>query len=364
MPGEHMTDDSSREKFDLARMLGEGPVRTQLSFRQATVSTVRSLGQVSARLVPARLRRIYVPSAYSPIDRLAVVFFGFLCGLFQATGRFPLPVDAWTYWTADLAHLYAEGWGSYYVYPPPLAQIITILHPLGWQVFVVGWTTLLWVALAYMLGRWTWLFVAAGIAAVPLGYGAPPELGEVLGSSLGGNVQLLIAAGIVVAMRGNALGWLPGLLTKVFSGLGLVWHLARFEWRPLAISLGATAAVAAVSFVFTPSQWGEWIAWLVRNVGSPAPVALEPVPFVLRLPMSLALLLWGARTNRAWIVPIAVGWGTPALYLGSYPSIWVGAIPLFLERRRLSGLTASLERRPPRALRGGRSRSPLELGRR
>jgi hypothetical protein len=281
-----MTDDSSREKFDLARMLVEGPVRTLLSFRHATVSAVRSLGQVRARLVPTRLRRMYVPSAYSPIDRLAVVLFGFLCGVFQAMGRFPLPVDAWGYWTANLAHLYPEHWGpdGTYVYPPLLAQITTVLHPIGWQVFIVGWTTLLWAALAYMLGRWTWLFVAAGIAAIPLGYGAPAELGEVLGSSLGGNVQLLIAAGIVVALRGNALGWLPGLLTKVVSGLGLVWHLVRSEWRPLAISLGFTAAVAAVSLLFSPSQWDEWIAWLLKNAGTPAPVALDPVPFAIACP--------------------------------------------------------------------------------
>jgi hypothetical protein len=45
--------------------------------------------------------------------------------------------------------------------------------------------------------------------------------------------------------------------------------------------------------------------------------------------MSLALLFWGARTNRTWVVPIAVGWGTPALYLGTYVSIWIGAIPLY-----------------------------------
>jgi hypothetical protein len=331
-----ITDSSRPEERDLKSPSPDAPVGFLRTSSRTMVSVGADLSAaLSARLVPARLRRIYVPSAYSPIDRLAVVLFGFLCGVFQAMGRFPLPVDAWGYWTANLAHLYPEHWGpdGTYVYPPLLAQITTVLHPIGWQVFIVGWTTLLWAALAYMLGRWTWLFVAAGIAAIPLGYGAPAELGEVLGSSLGGNVQLLIAAGIVVALRGNALGWLPGLLTKVVSGLGLVWHLVRGEWRPLAISLGATAAVAAVSLLFAPSQWGEWITWLFKNAGTPAPVALEPVPFALRLPMSLALLVWGARTNRAWIVPIAVGWGTPALYLGSYPSMWVGAIPLFLEPR-------------------------------
>jgi len=303
-------------------------------------AAITSLAHSASRLIPARLRRIYVPSAYSAIDRTTVVAFGLVCGIFQAVGRFPLPQDAWTYWTADLNHLCPERWGpdALYIYPPPLAQITTLLQPVGWQIFIVCWTTLLWAALAYMLGRWAWLFVALGIAT--LLFGLPFAFGDVLGHSLNGNVQLLIAAGIVAALRGNALGWLPGLLTKVVSGIGLGWYVLRLEWRPLAISLGATATVAVVSFAFAPSQWAEWIAWTVKNAGVPPPVELDPVPFILRLPVCLALLTWGARTNRAWVVPIVVGWSTPALYLGTYPSMWVGAIPLFLWARRRSPASA------------------------
>ena len=323
-----------------------------------TAATADLARHAVVRLIPARLRRIYIPSAYSAIDRTAVVLFGFLCGIFQAIGQFPLPQDAWAYWTADLARLYPDRWGldGTYIYPPPLAQMITILHPIGWQVFIVGWTTLLWAALAYMLGRWTWLFVALGIAT--LMFHLPFAFGDVLGHSLNGNVQLLIAAGIVVALRGNALGWLPGLLTKVVSGIGLGWYVLRLEWRPLAISLAAAAAVAAVSFAFAPSQWTEWIAWLIKNAGVSPPVELDPVPFILRLPICLALLVWGARTNRAWVVPIAVGWSTPALYLGTYPSMWIAAIPLFLWSHRQSPASAS--RQPTVARRGsGASRSRL-----
>jgi hypothetical protein len=286
-----------------------------------------------ARFIPARIRRIYVPPAYSAIDRATVIAFGFVCGIFQAVGRFPNPQDAWSYWTANLASLYPANWGpdGTYIYPPPLAQITTLLHPIGWQVFIVCWTTLLWAALAYMLGRWTWLFVATGIVALVLGL--PYEFGDVLGHALNGNVQLFIAAGLVLALRGNVLGWLPGLLTKVVSGIGLGWYLVRREWRPFALSVAAAAAVSAVSFVFVPSQWGEWVAWTIKNANVPSPIVLEPIPFIVRLPMSLAVLVWGARTNRAWVVPIAVGWGTPALYLGTYPSMWIAAIPLFLNPR-------------------------------
>lgn len=306
-------------------------IRSSLAVGWAAAS--EKAGRFAVLLVPARLRRIYVPPAYSAIDRAAVIIFGFTCGILQAIGRFPRPQDAYGYWIANLDKLYPAQWGvdGQYIYPPPLAQITTLLHPVGWEVFVVVWTTLLWAALAYMLGRWAWLFVALGIAA--LVFGLPYEAGDVLGHALNGNVQLFIAAGLVFALRGNVLGWLPGLLTKVVSGIGLGWYVVRREWRLLVLSLAAAAAVAAFSFVFSPSQWFQWLDWTIKNVNTPSPIVLEPVPFFVRLPMSLAVLIWGAKTNRAWVVPIAVGWGTPALYLGTYPSMWIAAIPLFLDAR-------------------------------
>ena len=317
-----------------AGLIGEASPGRLREFGRATSAAASAIAhRVVVFAVPARLRRVYVPPAYSAIDRIAVILFGLVCGILQAVGRFPLPQDAWSYWKADLANLYPANWGpdGTYIYPPPLAQITTLLQPIGWQVFIVVWTTLLWAALAYMLGRWAWVFVGLGIAALALGL--PYEAGDVLGHALNGNVQLFIAAGLVFALRGNVLGWLPGLLTKVVSGIGLGWYLFRGEWRALVLSLAAAAAVAAVSFIFVPSQWFEWIGWMARNASVPSPIALEPVPFLVRLPMSLALLVWGARTDRAWVVPIAVGWGTPALYLGTYPSMWIAAIPLFLDAR-------------------------------
>ena len=318
---------------DVASTPRSKAARIRLSFAAGSAAASNAAGRLVVRVVPARVRRIYVPPAYSAIDRAAVVIFGFVCGILQATGRFPLPQDAEGYWIANLDKLYPAQWGvdGQYIYPPPLAQITTLLHPVGWEVFIVVWTTLLWAALAYMLGRWAWLFVALGIAA--LVFGLPYEAGDVLGHALNGNVQLFIAAGLVFALRGNVLGWVPGLLTKVVSGIGLGWYVVRGEWRTLALSLAAAAAVAAFSFVFSPSQWFQWVDWTIKNVNTPSPIVLEPIPFFVRLPMSLVLLIWGARTNRAWVVPIAVGWGTPALYLGTYPSIWIAAIPLYLDAR-------------------------------
>ena len=282
-----------------------------------------------------RRLRLKIPSAYSRLDRFAVVIVGASAGMMQATGKLPNPQDAWGYWTADLSHLYPDRWGpdGTYIYPPVLAQLMALLHPIGWAVFIVVWTTLLWACLAYMLGRWTWLFVYLGLAATVLGSAAPFEMSNVLGQALNGNVQLFIAAGIVMALRGRPAGWLPAVLTKVVAGIGLGWYVLRREWKPLFAALLIGGAVAAVSFVFSPSAWFEWVAWILKHSSIDSPVLLEPIPFVVRLPACLVLLVWGARTDRAWVVPIVVGFSTPALYMGTYPSMWIAAIPLYLDAR-------------------------------
>jgi hypothetical protein len=158
-------------------------------------------------------------------------------------------------------------------------------------------------------------------------------MGNVLGQALNGNVQLMIAAGLVLALRGRTVGWMPAMVTKVVSGIGLGWYVIRLEWRPLFRALAMAGVVCAISFALAPSQWIEWVTWIVKHHGVDAPVVLEPIPFLARLPACLALLVWGARTDRAWVVPIVVGFSTPALYVGTYPSMWIAAIPLFLDRR-------------------------------
>src|ERR1035437_7014190 len=119
-----------------------GRIRHSLAAGWATASD--KLGRLAMLIVPARLRRIYVPPAYSAIDRAAGIIFGFTCGILQAIGRFPRAQDAYGYWIANLDHLYPAQWGvdGQYIYPPPLAQITTILHPIGWQILNMFWTNL------------------------------------------------------------------------------------------------------------------------------------------------------------------------------------------------------------------------------
>jgi hypothetical protein len=137
----------------------------------------------------------------------------------------------------------------------------------------------------------------------------------------GGNIHLLLAAAIVLGFRWPAT-WSLVLLTKVTPGIGLLWFVVRGEWRNLAIALGATAAIVAVSFAIMPSAWFQWVDLLTRIAGRDGTWAAVPIPFIVRLPFAIAVVVWGARTNRRWTVPVA---GMLAL-----PALWYGGLTMLL----------------------------------
>src|SRR3989442_144874 len=160
----------------------------------------------------------------------------------------------------------------------------------------------------------------------------PSVVGIVLGWLLLGNVQILIAAVAIAGFRWPALWALPAL-TKVGPGVGLVWFIARKEWRSLAIALASTVALAVASFLLAPWAWGDWLGFLQRNAATPSFVPVVPIAFQIRLALGAALIVWGARTDRPWTVPIAVGFSSPQLYEWSFVVIWLAAIPLWREKR-------------------------------
>ena len=49
--------------------------------------------------------------------------------------------------------------------------------------------------------------------------------------------------------------------------------------------------------------------------------------------MALALVTWGALTDRRWTVPVAAGWSALALYETSVFLVWAAAIPLYVGTR-------------------------------
>ena len=62
-----------------------------------------------------------------------------------------------------------------------------------------------------------------------------------------------------------------------------------------------------------------------------------PYPLLLRLPLAVVLVAWGARTNHRWVVPAAALLALPRLYFQS-PALLLAILPA------LHGGWASIER--------------------
>jgi len=248
----------------------------------------------------------------------------------------PTGQEAFCYWFPNLADPYARAdWTQpiAYVYSPAFLQGLAGLRALPWEAFLAVWTALLVLAVRYLVGPRLWP-VAIAVAAVEL---------------LGGNIHLLLAVAIVAGFRWPAL-WAFVLLTKVTPGVGLLWFAVRREWRNLGIALGATAAIVTVSWVAAPGAWADWLdvlgASAPKTVGTWAAV---PIPVWLRLPVAIGVVVWGARTNRRWTVPVASMLALPALWFGS-SSMLLAALALAVAGAR--------EGAGPRAMDAEGSRPP------
>jgi hypothetical protein len=227
--------------------------------------------------------------------------------------------DARCYWVPGFDAPYAlSEWTApiAYVYSPAFLQLLAPLKVLAWEPFLGIWTVLLLLAVRFLSGPR--LFALALVVAVP-------EL-------IGGNIHLLVAVAIVIGFRYPA-AWSLILLTKITPGIGLLWFAVRREWRSLGIALGATAAIAAVSLAIDPRAWLEWLGVIGASVGKTSGTwAALPIPLWFRLPIAAAVVGWGARTDRRWVVPVAAMLALPALWYGGL-AILLAVIPLRDPRR-------------------------------
>lgn len=263
--------------------------------------------------------RRFVPD----IHRDAMLLLGLLVGLAVAAGQFATPVDAVNYWGAgSSSNLYPESLSEVreglLFYPPPVAQISTLLQPIGWPVFIVALMVTIFASFWYCCREWSLVLVTA---AIPFYLGLGPDWpATFLSYALIGNLQWVLAAACIIAIRRPSL-WSFLLFTKLTTSIGWLWHVVRGEYRAAAIGAATAAVVLIFSVVAAPNLWVEFIAFAVRNAAlKDSPIPMFPIPYVLRVPMSVALLVWGARTNREWTVPVAVGWALPAVYgLGFLP---------------------------------------------
>jgi len=226
-----------------------------------------------------------------------IVFLSMPFGRIWQTGQ-----EAFCYWIANLNSPYSlSDWGSpiAYVYSPVFLQAMLPLTHLPWLVFMTIWTGLLIAAVRYLTGP---RLFAAGVLL------ATVEIA-------GGNISLLLAVAIVVGFRWPA-AWSFVLLTKVTPGIGLLWFVVRREWRQLGIALGATVLVIAASSIFMPRAWLDWFNLLTALPGRDGTWAAVPIPLIVRMPVAVAVVVWGARTDRRWAVPVAAMLALPALWYG------------------------------------------------
>ncbi len=233
--------------------------------------------------------------------------------------------DAFAYWSLDLAEPYARTAGALgaFTYSPVIARLFSpfSLLPL-WQF------TFLWFGL--LVGTAAWLGLGSVRSVLAL-FAFPAVALELYH----GNVHLLMAAAIWLGFRYPA-AWSFVLLTKVTPGVGLAWFAVRREWRSLAIALGVTAALVAISVAVDGRLWSSW---LTDSLGATAGgAALNqfslPVPLWIRVPAALALVGWGGRTDRRWTVPVAATLALPVLWPSGF-AVLAALWPIRREQRRL-----------------------------
>ncbi len=138
----------------------------------------------------------------------------------------------------------------------------------------------------------------------------------------GGNIHLLLAAAMVLGFRWPAT-WALVLLTKITPGIGLLWFVVRREWRNAVHRAGRDGGDRGRLVrdrCPTPGSSGSEV--LTRIAGRDGTWAAVPIPFLVRLPFAVALVIWGARTNRRWTVPVAGMLALPALWYGGLACCW------------------------------------------
>ena len=211
--------------------------------------------------------------------------------------------DAHAYWSVNLADPYTRPIATpdAFTYPPPAAVFFALLGKLPFEVFQAIWTLLIGFALLWLTGPWGLAFLVIPVVASDLYLG---------------NIHVLLGAAIVASLRWPA-AWAIPLLTKPTCGVGVLWFVARGEWRRLAVALAATGVLAVVSAVIAPDLWPKWIAYVLQTGVSPdvGTAYWVPLPLLIRLPAAALLVVWGARTNQPWALPIGSMLALPVLWL-------------------------------------------------
>lgn len=218
-------------------------------------------------------------------------------------GSFGPGHDARAYWAAPLDDPYVPGSvgkESAYLYSPAFLVALSPLRALPWPVFLGLWT-------AGLLAVLFWL--TRPLLFLPLLLLSLPEI-------WGGNISLLLAAAIVVGFS-RPVAWAFPLLTKVVPGAGTVWFLVRREWLNFGLAVAATLAIIVVTALIAPGLWADWFRLLTSSTGSSTVPGSVPIPLLARLPLAIAVIVYAARRDQRWLLPVGVLLAMPVIWWGS-----------------------------------------------
>ena len=230
--------------------------------------------------------------------------------------RVPGPgFDFYAYWAVDPHDPYriADGLGAFH-YAPPVIWLAEPFRLVPFDVGYVIWTALMAGLLIWMTRSWALAWCAF-----------PPVAAEFFH----GNIDLLLAAALVAGFRAPA-AWVLLPITKITTGINLIWPLLRRDGRAVAIvAVTALIVVGASLAIQGVDLWRAWIDHLQIRLGRPeAGGALIDISLWLRLPIALAVMAWASLSGRRWLVPVAVVLAMPLLWFHALSAL-VAAHPLW-----------------------------------
>jgi hypothetical protein len=231
-------------------------------------------------------------------------------------------LDVTAYWTAarhirDGAPIYGPGVGGYtaFLYPPVLAQAFVPLSFLPATAAAWLWRLVEVACLRVTVGSWR----NVGLALLLW----PPIILELDA----GNVHLVIAASVALAMRGDARAVAPAALTKFASiaAVPLGWVADR---RGFLLGIGVAAAIVLVSVALGPDLWRAYATFLPSVPPTDAGWydLGRGVPLVVRLAGAAAVAIAAVRWRR--LAPVAATLALPVLWLHSLSVLVAVATPI------------------------------------
>ena len=215
--------------------------------------------------------------------------------------------DAAAYYFADTPYDWSDrpaGAGEYR-YSPAFLWLVAPLRLLPWAPFAAIWFGAHIAVLLYL--RVPWMLAFPGV----------------LDDVVRGNINTFLALAIVLIVREAASPlWSAALLTKVTPGVAVVWHLARREMRQFGTALALTVAMVGIGMVLAPAQWSAWFTSLAAAPESYPPTLGLVVALPVRVVMAAGLAVFAARTDRAWLLPVA--------FIVAMPGLWPNAFALLV----------------------------------